>query len=194
MERIKKIFSVIGLFLWYLFLEIILLLCEIIKGVFSGNIVLIIILIYCATKMYKFYYHSRLLFWIIVGIVAFIFVSFDIWMIRKGDFDEEEEADANSEQGYSRGSNEQGTNRQNAGNGYSGGYHYERNYSNGGVTKRAKNPFFEGMTFEEAKKEYRRLLKKYHPDNVGGDAKKTQEIVAAYDDYCRINKKGSACK
>lgn len=36
-------------------------------------------------------------------------------------------------------------------------------------------------TIEELRKEYRKLLKQYHPDNAGGSMEATQEINAAYD-------------
>lgn len=36
-------------------------------------------------------------------------------------------------------------------------------------------------TIEELRKEYRQLLKKYHPDNEGGSVEVTQEINAEYD-------------
>lgn len=36
-------------------------------------------------------------------------------------------------------------------------------------------------TIEELRKEYRQLLKKYHPDNDGGNVEVTQEINAEYD-------------
>lgn len=44
-------------------------------------------------------------------------------------------------------------------------------------------PFFEGMTVEMAKKEYRRLMKEYHPDNGGGNLEMAQEISAAYRQF-----------
>lgn len=48
------------------------------------------------------------------------------------------------------------------------------------------NPYFEGMTESEAKKEYRRLMKLVHPDNASGNLEKTQEISIAYSEYCKI--------
>ena len=45
-----------------------------------------------------------------------------------------------------------------------------------------RNPFY-GMAEDEAKTEYRRLLKLYHPDNGNGDLQKTQDIVIAYSNY-----------
>ena len=47
-------------------------------------------------------------------------------------------------------------------------------------------PFFDGMTVEEAKKEYRKLMKCYHPDNVGGSLEMTQRISEAYSKYCAV--------
>ena len=39
----------------------------------------------------------------------------------------------------------------------------------------------EVRTVEELRKQYRELLKKYHPDNDGGSVEATQEINAEYD-------------
>lgn len=39
----------------------------------------------------------------------------------------------------------------------------------------------EVITVEELRKSYRKLLKKYHPDNVGGSVEATQEINAEYE-------------
>ena len=47
---------------------------------------------------------------------------------------------------------------------------------------KSTDPFY-GMTEDEAKTEYRRLLKLYHPDNGNGDLQKTQDIVIAYSNY-----------
>ena len=41
--------------------------------------------------------------------------------------------------------------------------------------------FKEVRTVEELRKQYRELLKKYHPDNDGGSVEITQEINAEYD-------------
>ena len=42
--------------------------------------------------------------------------------------------------------------------------------------------YFTGVkTVEELRKKYRRLLKKYHPDNENGSVEVTQEINAEYD-------------
>lgn len=42
--------------------------------------------------------------------------------------------------------------------------------------------YFTGVkTIEELRKQYRELLKKYHPDNEGGSVEITQEINAEYD-------------
>lgn len=45
-------------------------------------------------------------------------------------------------------------------------------------------PSFSGMSLEEAKKEYRRLMKLYHPDNENGDAEMSKKISVAYSQYC----------
>lgn len=52
------------------------------------------------------------------------------------------------------------------------------------VAKKVRNPFFEGMSIEEAKKVYKKLLKIYHPDNESGDLEKTQSVTIAYSQYC----------
>lgn len=43
-------------------------------------------------------------------------------------------------------------------------------------------------TLEELRKQYRDLLKKYHPDNKGGNTKITQEINAEYDRLFKVLK------
>ena len=58
---------------------------------------------------------------------------------------------------------------------------YDNAYSS---YKPYKNPFFDGMNFEEAKKEYRKLMKKYHPDNIDGSLEMTQKVAEAYSNYC----------
>lgn len=50
--------------------------------------------------------------------------------------------------------------------------------------KTYRNPFFDGMSLEEAKKEYRKLMKKYHPDNIDGSLEMTQKITEAYSKFC----------
>lgn len=47
-----------------------------------------------------------------------------------------------------------------------------------------KIPFFDGMTIEEAKKEYRKLMKQYHPDNSNGDEEMSKKVSAAYAQFC----------
>lgn len=49
-----------------------------------------------------------------------------------------------------------------------------------------KNLFFEGMSVEDAKKEYRKLMKQYHPDNANGDAEMSKKISAAYTQFCSV--------
>ena len=45
-------------------------------------------------------------------------------------------------------------------------------------------PFFDGLSKDAAKAEYRRLMKQYHPDNGKySDLSKTQEIAMAYSQY-----------
>lgn len=46
-----------------------------------------------------------------------------------------------------------------------------------------KISFFDGMTVEEAKNEYRKLMKRYHPDNYNGDEKMSKRVSVAYDQY-----------
>lgn len=47
-----------------------------------------------------------------------------------------------------------------------------------------KGSFFAGMTLEDAKREYRRLMKQYHPDNQGGNLEMTKIISEAYREHC----------
>jgi len=60
-------------------------------------------------------------------------------------------------------------------------YSENRAYESG---EKQEVPFFAGMSLEEAKKEYRRLMKLYHPDNVNGDAEMSKRISVAYSQYC----------
>lgn len=53
----------------------------------------------------------------------------------------------------------------------------------------SKGAFFEGMSAEMAKKEYRRLMKKYHPDNEGGDMEMAQRVIADYQRFQMANGK-----
>ena len=47
-----------------------------------------------------------------------------------------------------------------------------------------KRGLFDGMTMNEAKKEYRRLMKQVHPDNAGGgDPEMAKKISEAYNNY-----------
>lgn len=43
-------------------------------------------------------------------------------------------------------------------------------------------------TLEELRKQYKELLKKYHPDNLNGDVAATQEINAEYDKLFKVLK------
>lgn len=43
-------------------------------------------------------------------------------------------------------------------------------------------------TLEELRKQYRDLLKKYHPDNANGSTEATQEINAEYDRLFKVLK------
>lgn len=47
-------------------------------------------------------------------------------------------------------------------------------------------PFFDGMSVEEAKREYRKLMKQYHPDNANNDAEMSKQISAAYSQFCSV--------
>lgn len=60
----------------------------------------------------------------------------------------------------------------------------EKNSSQGFAESKLKNMFF-GMSEEEAKKKYRELMKKFHPDNDPSEsaAKKVQEINLQYTEY-----------
>lgn len=58
------------------------------------------------------------------------------------------------------------------------------------------NNYFAGIrTVEELRKQYRELLKKYHPDNAGGSVEATQKINAEYDRiFADLSKKEGADK
>lgn len=64
---------------------------------------------------------------------------------------------------------------------------FESEWGNGtrnGTGDKKPIPFFEGLCKEEAKAEYHKLMKQYHPDNGKfGDLAKTQEIATAYSQY-----------
>ena len=60
------------------------------------------------------------------------------------------------------------------------------NSDNSATYRKTTIPFFEGMSVDEAKKEYRKLMKCYHPDNVGGSLEMTQRISEAYSKYCAV--------
>lgn len=51
------------------------------------------------------------------------------------------------------------------------------------------NTYFKDVhTLEELRKQYRDLLKKYHPDNANGSTEATQEINAEYDRLFKVLK------
>jgi uncharacterized membrane protein len=62
---------------------------------------------------------------------------------------------------------------------------YERKNSDNTrtTTNTTKSSFFEGMTLDEAKKEFRRLIKIYHPDNKGGSLEMSQKITSEYERF-----------
>ena len=41
-------------------------------------------------------------------------------------------------------------------------------------------------TLEELRKQYKELLKQYHPDNANGSTEATQEINAEYDKQLKV--------
>ena len=43
-------------------------------------------------------------------------------------------------------------------------------------------------TLEELRKQYKELLKKYHPDNPNGSTKATQEVNTEYDNLFKVLK------
>lgn len=61
-------------------------------------------------------------------------------------------------------------------------YSNYRNKSNN-FNEEQKVAFFDGMSVEDAKREYRRLMKQYHPDNNGGDGEMAQKVSAAFNQY-----------
>ncbi len=51
------------------------------------------------------------------------------------------------------------------------------------------NKYFDNVrTLEELRKQYKELLKKYHPDNANGSTEATQEINAEYDKLFKLLK------
>lgn len=52
-----------------------------------------------------------------------------------------------------------------------------------------KNTYFNNpTTLEELRKQYKELLKRYHPDNENGSTEATQEINAEYDQLFKLLK------
>ena len=54
-----------------------------------------------------------------------------------------------------------------------------------------KKPYigmFMGMTLDAARSEYKTLMKKYHPDNPGGDLEMSKKITSDYEEYKRSMK------
>lgn len=53
----------------------------------------------------------------------------------------------------------------------------------------SKERYFQNVnTLEELRKQYKELLKKYHPDNANGSTEATQEINAEYDKLFKVLK------
>ena len=51
-----------------------------------------------------------------------------------------------------------------------------------------KNYFNNIQSLEELRKQYKELLKKYHPDNPDGSTEATQAINAEYDNLFKVLK------
>ena len=60
----------------------------------------------------------------------------------------------------------------------------ERIGSDSNRSDRLDEFIFDGLSIEESKKKFKQLMKKYHPDNKGGDAEKAKAINHAYERYC----------
>ena len=61
---------------------------------------------------------------------------------------------------------------------------YRQNREEAPFYRNIRRTFFEGMNTDEAKSEYRKLMKHYHPDNPnGGDPEMAKKIAAAYMEY-----------
>ena len=52
--------------------------------------------------------------------------------------------------------------------------------------------FSEGMSMDKAKRRYRILLKKYHPDNTCGSSDMAEKIISEYKNFCEKNCSRSA--
>ena len=61
-----------------------------------------------------------------------------------------------------------------------------RNNHGGGHNTNSNTGYslFEGMSLEDAKREYRRLMKIYHPDNQNGNLAMSQRINDEYSEFC----------
>lgn len=142
-------------FVGYLVIGLILALIYSVKYIFTGRSLLgRFIILSFYSGVAVSLIYKPIVFNILVALILLIDIIFSVLMMKSGN----DSSDENS-------------NRSN----------YENAYKS---YKTYKNPFFEGMSFEEAKKEYRKLMKKYHPDNIDGSLEMTQKVAEAYSNYC----------
>ncbi len=154
-KMMKEIFRIIGYFLFLLVLTVI----ESVKYIATGKSILgklAIIAGYFGLIITAIF--TPVMFVILLGIVLVGELVFTLTFIKSGysSMDSKEQQNDRDDEEYSK--------------------HYHNNEID-------QDCFFVGLTMEEAKKEYRRLMKQYHPDNEGGSLEITQRVATAYDHY-----------
>ena len=65
----------------------------------------------------------------------------------------------------------------------SAGHSTDDNRSESSITECLDEFSFDGLSIEDANKKFKQLMKKYHPDNAGGDVEKAKVINLAYEKY-----------
>ncbi len=143
----RSVFKTIGVFLQYLFLELIALIYYSIKGIVRGPIFGKVGIIGAYAGVIFLAVFKRIFFWGII--VLALFVGILLAISETKDF-----------------------------------LKYEDNKKEKKRKRNKENSVFEGMSISEAEKEYKKLLKEYHPDKETGDLKKIQTLTVAYTEYC----------
>ena len=151
---LKSVF-IIGFIIFYLILELV-------KWIFTGEQkrvrILSTVLVGLVIATLAIYIPKILLATVIV--LAVVIVGFIIYVCVK-----EGKPDCESKQENAGSNTENNTNRNT---------NTEQSFA------RKSYRFFAGMTPDQAKKEYHRLMKQYHPDNLGGDLEMSQQISEEY--------------
>lgn len=160
---LKSVF-IIGFIIFYLILELV-------KWIFTGEQkrvkILSTVLVGLVIATLAIYIPKILLAAVIVLAVVIVgyIIFYVCWTEGKPDCESKQEnAGSNTENNTNR-NTENNTNRNT---------NTEQRFA------RKSYQFFAGMTPDQAKKEYHRLMKQYHPDNLGGDLEMSQQISEEY--------------